>query len=285
MEFEKFLAWERKTKDTIDFKRIYLDMAGDLVAGLMLSQIVYWHLLDKDGKTRLRVHKAGYYWMAKAHKDWYAEARISEYKAPLALSKLKERGLVVVDKFKFNGAPTTHIRINKPIFLKSLESQLKKRERESKPANHPNGNEENCDFQPAQTGDSLTENTTENPSKIKKELSADSATSFSIDRDLSQTKKDDGMVELTIPSDGKRTFEGFKRKITSKDKETAVGILRYLDRDPECLKLWDDCEIYELIERLRNLLGIQDYSLIDEMVIGYARVMLTFSEERLNIDK
>ena len=50
-----FLTWEKTTWDTVDFKRIYVDMAGDRVAGLMLSQLVYWCLLpNKNGKSKLQ---------------------------------------------------------------------------------------------------------------------------------------------------------------------------------------------------------------------------------------
>jgi len=47
MEFNEFLSWELTTRDTIDFKKIYVDIAGDLIAGLLLSQIIYWHLPSK----------------------------------------------------------------------------------------------------------------------------------------------------------------------------------------------------------------------------------------------
>ena len=39
--FNDFLAWEKASRDSIDFKKIYVDVAGDLIAGLLLSQIIY----------------------------------------------------------------------------------------------------------------------------------------------------------------------------------------------------------------------------------------------------
>jgi len=45
-----FLEWEGKARDAIDCKRHYIDLAGgDVVAGLLLSQIMYWHLPPKKG--------------------------------------------------------------------------------------------------------------------------------------------------------------------------------------------------------------------------------------------
>ena len=40
----RFLEWERRSRDTIDVKRCYVDVAGGLVAGVLLSQVVYWFL-------------------------------------------------------------------------------------------------------------------------------------------------------------------------------------------------------------------------------------------------
>ena len=55
--FDQFLSWEAKSRDIIDFKKIYVDIADDLIAGLLLSQIIYWHLPNEHGKTKLRVQK------------------------------------------------------------------------------------------------------------------------------------------------------------------------------------------------------------------------------------
>ena len=54
--FKEFLDWEKTSKDTIDFKKVYVDMADDLIAGLVLSELIYWYLPSKDnGKNKLRV--------------------------------------------------------------------------------------------------------------------------------------------------------------------------------------------------------------------------------------
>jgi hypothetical protein len=38
-DFNHFLLWEQASRDAIMVKRVYIDMAGDVIAGLMLSQI------------------------------------------------------------------------------------------------------------------------------------------------------------------------------------------------------------------------------------------------------
>lgn len=111
-DLTEFLRWEAATRDTIDFKTIYVDMAEDLHAGLLLSQIVYWHLGDK-----LRVEKNGKLWIAKAHAAWWSEVRLTAMQARRALEILKRKGLIEVSIRRFDGSPTTHIRINPPVFL------------------------------------------------------------------------------------------------------------------------------------------------------------------------
>ena len=88
----------------------YIDITGDLIAGTLLSQILYWFSKTKDGKSRVRVFKEGKYWLAKGREEWFAEIRISPKQYDSAISKLKKAGFVETKIFKFRGVPTTHVR-------------------------------------------------------------------------------------------------------------------------------------------------------------------------------
>ena len=116
-DFRAFLSWEKTCRGAVDFKPIYVDMAGDLVAGLMLSQLVYWCLLpDAKGKSRLRVYRDGHMWAAKSRSEWWGEIRLSPKQADRAIRILVSRGLVVRKNSLFNGKRTTHLRIEWPAF-------------------------------------------------------------------------------------------------------------------------------------------------------------------------
>ena len=123
-DFNRFLLWERSSRDTIEVKRAYIDMAGDLVAGIVLSQIVHWHLPSRDGRTRLRVKRDGHLWLAKGRADWWAECRVSPKQADRALALLAEQGLIEVRLFRFAGAPTKHVRIVPEAFLRGWAAHL-----------------------------------------------------------------------------------------------------------------------------------------------------------------
>lgn len=115
----------------------YIDIAGDLVAGALLSQIMYWFSEDKNGNIRVKVEKDGQYWLVKRREDWMSEIRISKKQYDCAIKKLTaeiepteegkkklsgnkgkrrkkafdtEKALVEVKTFQWHGAPTTHIR-------------------------------------------------------------------------------------------------------------------------------------------------------------------------------
>jgi hypothetical protein len=122
LTFKEFLVWEQLSQDTIDVKRIYIDMADDLVAGILLSQIVYWFLPNKAGATKLRVEHDGVLWLAKGREDWYDECRITAKQFDRASKILIEKGLIEKKTFKFNGNPTVHVRLNEDNFLASLYS-------------------------------------------------------------------------------------------------------------------------------------------------------------------
>jgi hypothetical protein len=122
--FNDFLAWERASRDTIDFKRVYVDLAeGDILAGLTLSELVYWYLPSKDGGvSKLRVEFQGEMWRAIRLYEWWDRARLTPEQARRAIGLLKDLGVVATTLHKFKGEPTTHIRIVEDVFLAKLEA-------------------------------------------------------------------------------------------------------------------------------------------------------------------
>jgi hypothetical protein len=91
----------------------YVDLLdGDHLAALMLSQIVYWYKPGKDGKAKINLYKRDQYWLAKSHKEWFEELRLTRFQSQRCLAKLKEKGLITTELMRFDGSPTVHIRLN-----------------------------------------------------------------------------------------------------------------------------------------------------------------------------
>jgi hypothetical protein len=122
--FNEFVLWEAKSRDTIDFKKIYVDIADDLIAGLLLSQIIYWYLPDEHGQTKLRVKKEGHLWIAKGREDWWSEIRITAKQFDRAATILTEKGLLIKDHFRFDGLRMVHIRLDYDHFMELWQAQL-----------------------------------------------------------------------------------------------------------------------------------------------------------------
>lgn len=202
-----FLAWERTSPDTVDFKKTYVDMADDFVAGVLLSQIVYWHLPSKkDGRSKLRVRKDGHYWLAKARKDWRDEIGTSPKQVDRALKILEEKGIIVTALYKFNGAPTKHIRIDKEGFLTAWDAALHALDEEENPI-LPKGENPNGRFDPKGEMDfdqrvkSITESTTETTEKETERESSNSklpSLSFSTETEWDDTPHEGGLIETAI---------------------------------------------------------------------------------------
>ena len=117
---EDFFAWEKASKDTIDVKRIYVDITwleeeerGDLVSGILLSQIVFWHLPGKKEEvgTKVKVVKDDQVWLVKKREDWWEECRITPKQFDRAIDRLQKANLIECKLFKFDGAPTVHLRL------------------------------------------------------------------------------------------------------------------------------------------------------------------------------
>ena len=117
-----FFNWEAQSRDLIALRRSYVDLAGgDLSSGVLLSQLVYWHSPDDKGRSRLRVHKDGHWWVAKKREDWWDECRLTPKQFDRAAQVLEKLGLIVLKTFRFNGSPTKHIRINFNRFFQALD--------------------------------------------------------------------------------------------------------------------------------------------------------------------
>jgi hypothetical protein len=116
----EFVALERDMNDAVTVRRAYVDLCDDLVAGIVLSQIVYWFRPDRSGKSKLTIEISGKLWLAKKREDWWEECRIMPKRADRALALLKEKGIIETCVAKFNSIPMTHIHIN----LKTLAEKL-----------------------------------------------------------------------------------------------------------------------------------------------------------------
>jgi len=139
---DEFFIHEIGCQDTIDVKRAYIDLAGDLVAGVMLSQLVYWHLPQKRTPTaeKLRVFHEGQLWLAKKREDWWTECRITPKQVDRAVSILTGKAalevngdtgypqipLIEAKLFKFANAPTLHLRVLWENFLPAYEEAARK---------------------------------------------------------------------------------------------------------------------------------------------------------------
>lgn len=100
----------------------YVDICGDLVAGALLGQILYWFGSGKDGRSRARIVKDGRLWIAKARADWWDEIRISAKQYDRAAKILREKGFVTLKTYKFAGNPTTHISIEAEAINKAIDA-------------------------------------------------------------------------------------------------------------------------------------------------------------------
>ena len=116
-----WLASEDAAHDCLNVRRIYVDICqGDLHAAHLLTQILYYSLPTKVGKTLL-VARDGYLWLAKRYEDWWDECRVNANTARKKIALLEELGLIHTAVFKCNGDPIKHIRVD----LGVLETLLK----------------------------------------------------------------------------------------------------------------------------------------------------------------
>lgn len=122
----EYLTLERDHDDQIKVKRMYIDMAGDLVAGIILGQMLYWWTPKKTGELRVSIEHDGKLWIAKGRKDWWEEIRITAKQFDRGCQILESKNLIETAIYKFKGSPTKHVRPNETSILQGVKSILTK---------------------------------------------------------------------------------------------------------------------------------------------------------------
>jgi hypothetical protein len=255
----EFLAWESMSRDTIDVKRVYCDIAGDLVSGVLLSQIIYWHLPDKNGASRLSVDRADHLWLAKSYPDWWEECRVTEKQARRAIRVLAEKDIISAAKWQFNGAPTTHIRLNWPVFLKTLEqvtaeateklaAQFRSAQKADRSAQRADRSVQKAD-RSAQKGGSLTEITSKTTAETTSEINSE------VDFEVKVDDDDDESLQRDSSSSAPT-----KQKLTHKRPAKALigAIATWTDLSPGSKKVAEAAETIHS-ENLGNERTIEDW--------------------------
>ena len=107
MTFQEITASDKSYRKGVHVPLVHIDMAGDLNAGILLSQIKYWYERRQGD------------FVVKKRSEWHDEIRLSEKQYDRAINILKTLGLVTVQLKKsiyHNGATVPHITINERVF-------------------------------------------------------------------------------------------------------------------------------------------------------------------------
>ena len=96
--------------------RIFIDLIGDHLAAMFLSQCVYWSDKGSGG------------WFYKSEKDWEEELGLSRYQVGRIRGQLKKTGYIETELRRANGAPTMHYKVNIGLLTNSIIKKLDYRE-------------------------------------------------------------------------------------------------------------------------------------------------------------
>lgn len=125
-EFALLMLQERSEKDIISFKRMFVMMTGgDILAGILLSQIIFWHAPNKDGGSKLRVNRDGHNWIAKTSQEWSDDTMIKPRQIDVLIDRLVKMKLIIKKNFRFNGIKMRHIRINETVYLDQYHKAIR----------------------------------------------------------------------------------------------------------------------------------------------------------------
>ncbi len=125
IDWDQFCVMERLTNDAIDLKKAYIDMAGgDILAGLFISQVVFWELPSRDGNEKKVINMNGKYWIIKTAEEWHKETRLKEKQLLRCVEFWKEKKMIDVEVHHFMGKKSRYICLNRKKFVKLLVSSV-----------------------------------------------------------------------------------------------------------------------------------------------------------------
>ena len=107
----KFVPAPKSSVPAVSPVARYAELAGDLMAGVLLAQMVFWAAPGRDGKSKLKVQKHGHYWIAKTRVEWCRETGLSPRQYRRAYGILLNRELIASKVMRFNGLAMTHVRV------------------------------------------------------------------------------------------------------------------------------------------------------------------------------
>ncbi|PJF39386.1 MAG: hypothetical protein CUN54_08840, partial [Phototrophicales bacterium] len=112
----KEIAGQRRM---LTIPRLFIDLTGDHLAALLLSQIIYWSDRNPNNDG----------WFAKNAQEWHDELGLSEYQLRRATSRLKDFGVETKRRPSVNhsGGNTLHYRINPDTLSESILKFLQER--------------------------------------------------------------------------------------------------------------------------------------------------------------
>lgn len=94
------------------FKPEYARAGGSVVAGLVLSQAVYWFKPDYKGRARTRTVYAGELWLSLSYAEWEAACALSKYQISSALQALEAQGILRLRKVMHRNSPRVLVQLD-----------------------------------------------------------------------------------------------------------------------------------------------------------------------------
>lgn len=115
---------EAQYRDVVLIRNVWTKILKNATDSIIFNQILYWSTEGKNGKSKLRVHNEGSYWIAKTYQEWSDELYLPHGTIKDGMNRLRKIGLIKTDTFLFNGNRTTHIRINWEVYEKLLKEDF-----------------------------------------------------------------------------------------------------------------------------------------------------------------
>jgi hypothetical protein len=125
-QLDRMAAIEEASRDIIGVSKSIFDIVNDWNEAQILAELYYWTSAGKTGRTKLRIVKDGYKWLACSREEWWGRRRLTIREVDRAIIRLIKKDLVIKQVFLFNGLTTLHLRLNIAEFMDKYSNIARK---------------------------------------------------------------------------------------------------------------------------------------------------------------
>ncbi len=121
--FDQMMFNDRASEGRISYRKDFVDLTGDVISAIVLTDLIYLHQPNKRNKRRFNAYSKGDIgWIARTLDQWSEKTRLTKRQIQYSIDKMVKQDIVIRENHRYMGLRTMHLRINEPVFGQKIKT-------------------------------------------------------------------------------------------------------------------------------------------------------------------